>query len=185
MKVGIWGAGNLGTGLAYRLATTPFISEIYWSNQTYAKIERPIIDLEQGLAFAPTCHAVHGFRQEDAAEMIPNLDVLVLTLGKRVPPGGTREQMYRENSEVYRKTIVPALRGNFKGIEAIAHDQKTILTVSVLDPETPEKLFYSMPCCLGGSGVEMRFNDQRPEILKALDACQENLRKSLRCAAEA
>lgn len=279
MKVGIWGAGNLGPALAYRLATTSFVSELFWANRTYDEIAPRVIDIEHGLAFAPTCHAVHGYRQDAIGEMLPLLDVLVVTLGKRVSPGLTRADVYSQNAAIFRSTVIPPLLDGFKGIvlavsnpvdliarllyrearldrqrvfglgtvvetarlraslgsylspqrparevwayavgthdpnfvpvvmpglavgdttgeseladlvalakgevakaadrvktadgssvhpivegvievlEAIAFDRRSILTVSVLDPDTPEELFYSAPCCIGQVGIVMR-----------------------------
>jgi len=116
MRVGVWGAGNLGPGLAYRLVTTPFVSELHWTNQTYDKIVPKVIDIEHGLAFSPACHTVRGYPQDSVAEMLPNLDLLVLTLGGRVKPSMTRADVYGQNAAIYRETVVPALREGFTGI---------------------------------------------------------------------
>jgi L-lactate dehydrogenase len=234
--------------------------------------------------------------------ILSRVDVLILTLGKRVPPAGTREDMYRENAAIFRELVIPALKSKFKGIvlvisnpvdlmarlvylgaeldssrimglgtvvetarlkaslgaylspirpardvwahaigthdaqfipvahpglavgdatgekelkelvrlakgevvkaaervktesgssvhpivegsikviEAIAHDQRTILTVSVLDPDDGDNLFYSMPCCIGREGVAMRNSNQSSGAETAIDACREQLRKTL------
>lgn len=304
MKVGIWGAGNLGPALAYRLATTSFVSELFWANRTYDEIAPRVIDIEHGLAFAPTCHAVHGYRQEAISEMLPLLDVLVLTLGKRVLSGMTRADVYAQNAAIFRSTVVPALRDGFKGIvlavsnpvdliarllyrearldpqrvfglgtvvetarlraslgsylspqrparevwayavgthdpnfvpvvmpglavgdttgeseladlvalakgevakaadrvktvdgssvhpivegviqvlQAIAFDRRSILTVSVLDPDTPEELFYSVPCCIGQTGIVMRHTEilNHPEVCTEIVKCCDAIRRTL------
>jgi L-lactate dehydrogenase len=307
MKVGIWGAGNLGPGLAYRLTTSPFVSELYWVNRSYEEISRRVIDLEHGLAFVPTCHSVIGVRQEDVATVLSGIDVLVLTLGMRVPPGGAREDIYKGNAAIYREVVIPALKGRFNGIvlvitnpvdlmarlvfreaslaghrvmglgtivetarlkaslgaylspvrpardvwahavgthdpnfvpianpglavgdytakeelnellklakrevvkaadrvktenasslhpivegtvrvlEAFAYDQRAMLTVSVRDPDTPDELFYSMPCCLGSRGVLTRNSNQSAEIRDGIGICCESLRKVLKAAGE-
>jgi L-lactate dehydrogenase len=303
MKVGIWGAGNLGCGLAYRLATTTFVSEIFWANRTYENIERKIIDIQHGLAFAPTCRAIHGYRQERIAEMLLSVDVLILTLGELVLKDKTRNDVFEANAKIYRNSVIPALHGKFNSIvvvisnpvdlmarlvfkeagidskkviglgtvvetarlkaslssylspqraardiwasaigthdenfvpivktglavgdttkgaslddiielakkevvkaanrvktedgsslhpivegtvsvlETIALDQRKTLTVSVLDPETPDNLFYSVPCCIGAAGLVWRFSDFSDEEKKQVAVCCENLRKTLK-----
>jgi len=309
MRVGVWGAGNLGPGLAYRLVTTPFVSELHWTNQTYNNIVPKVIDIEHGLAFSPTCHTVRGYPQESVAEMLPNLDLLILTLGRRVKLGMTRADVYGLNAAVYRETVIPVLRGGFTGIvlvitnpvdlmarlvyreagidhrrvlglgtvvetarlqgslgsylspkrpardvwayavgthdqdfipvampglavgdntdaeelsellaaargevargadrvktesgsslhpvvegavrvaEAVALDRRSILTVSVLDGTTKENLFYSLPCCIGSSGLLTRHEDllSRDPVHRAMELCCENMRTILRTAGE-
>ena len=34
MRVGVWGAGEVGTALVYRLASTRFTTEIHWINRS-------------------------------------------------------------------------------------------------------------------------------------------------------
>ena len=118
MRVGVWGAGSIGTGLIYRLATTWFTSELHWINRSYAKIELRVVDLEQGLGFAPTCCEVDAHRQEDLGRVLPRLDLIILTLGEAVPPGGKREDVYAKNRDLFRSAVLPALRG-FPGIVLI------------------------------------------------------------------
>ena len=306
MKVGIWGSGNLGTGLAYRLASAPYVSELFWTNRTYDRIELKIIDLQHGLAFAPSCRAVHGLTQERVNQMLMQIDALVLTLGNPVKQGETRGQKYKGNSEIFRKDVIPQLKG-FKGVvvvitnpvdliarlvfkeaglnsskivglgtvvetarlraslgaylspirpardvwayalgthdedfipvvnrglaigdftngaelkdivgfakkevvnaaarvktptgssmypiiegvaailESIALDQQRVLTVSVLDPKTPDHLFYSVPCRLGSQGVCWECRSHTPEVENALANCSDSLRKVLADAGE-
>ncbi len=56
MRIGVWGAGSIGSGLVYRLATTAFTSQLLWINRSYEKIEKRVVDIEHGLGFAPSEH---------------------------------------------------------------------------------------------------------------------------------
>ncbi len=111
MRVGVWGAGSIGSGLVYRLATTPFTSQLLWINRSYEKIEKRVVDIEHGLGFAPTCWRVHAFRQERAPQALERIDLLILTLGAAVLAGKDREDVYDENRRLFREVVIPMLRG--------------------------------------------------------------------------
>jgi L-lactate dehydrogenase len=116
MRIGIWGAGEIGTGLAYRLATTPFTSELFWINRSYDRIAQRVVDIEHGLAFAPSCWRVSAYPQERVARALSQAELLILTLGAPVPPGGSRKDVYTDNARVFRQAVVPALQTGFGGI---------------------------------------------------------------------
>ncbi len=99
MKVAVWGAGNIGSGLARRLATCPFVSRLAWINRTMQNIEKAAIDIEHGLSFAPTCTEVRPVPQERASVELKETDLLVLTLGERVPRRGTRAASLEPGAE--------------------------------------------------------------------------------------
>lgn len=314
MKIAVWGAGTIGTGLVYRLATTAFTSEIRWINRSYDDVARRVIDLEQGLDFAPTCHRVKAYRQEDAPHALADSGIIILTLGKGVKPGGKREDLYPDNRDLFRESVLPSLR-NHRGVilvisnpvdlmarlifreaeglsksqvvglgtvvetarlraslgqylsparparevwafavgthderfvpvatptlgvgagmdsalfqdvlsaarrevarganriksgdagaealatlhpiaegavrvcEAIALDQRALITVSVLDPETPDSLFYSVPCTVGAEGIMSRHTDNLGDsaVKRGLEECREGLRACLRATGD-
>lgn len=109
MKVGLWGAGAVGEALAQRLVMSPFVSELHWINRTVEKIEARCIDLEHGLAFAPTCRRVEAYAQGDAQRVAKRVDVVLLVGGAAVDPGAEREAVYMPNRDLFRATILPAL----------------------------------------------------------------------------
>ena len=115
MRIAVWGAGEIGTGLVYRLATTPYATEIYWITRTYKNIISRVIDIEQGLALCPACKLIRAIDQIDVHLILKKFDVLVLTLGSRVDDGVTREDLYTKNRDVFRASVVPVL-SQFKGI---------------------------------------------------------------------
>lgn len=110
MRVGIWGAGTIGTGLAYRLSMSPHVSELYWTNRTFETIRSRCIDLRQGLAFAPTCHTIEEIPMLMAREkLLPNVDLLIVTAGKSVSTDSTRETVFKENFDLFSISILPQL----------------------------------------------------------------------------
>ena len=114
MRVAVWGAGAVGTGLVHRLTTCPFVSEIRWVNRTFAAIDRQAIDIRHGLAHAPTCWRVEAHAEDQANDVLGEVEVLVLTLGKSVAQSGGRKDVYVENVGIFRQKVFPALAG-FEG----------------------------------------------------------------------
>ncbi|MFY9822334.1 MAG: hypothetical protein WAM82_13205 [Thermoanaerobaculia bacterium] len=116
MKIAVWGAGEIGMGVAYRLATTVFTSELHWINRTYRKIEYRVVDLEHGLDFAPTCRSVTAHSEEKAARALEGAGILVLTLGAAVESGQSRADLYPQNRDLFSRAVIPALRQGFEGV---------------------------------------------------------------------
>jgi len=303
MNVGVIGAGTIGAGLVRRLVTTTFVSEVTWVNRTLEKkVEPEIIDLQQGLAFSPSCRRVIG-RPADSrgAEALRRADIVVLTAGRGVRPGGTRGDLLVENARVVEGyvrlladypgvlvvvtnpvdmmartaarargvprqrtiglgtivetarlraslasrvspvraarevwayavgthddlfvpvpidhlgpggteqgislqimiesartevieaarrvkasggdgTLFPIIEGIVSVIDAVVHDTRTILTVSVHDPATDDDLFYSVPCRIGRDGAGERIVPDMPSVHDGLDRCRERLRSDI------
>jgi malate/lactate dehydrogenase len=80
----------------------------------------------------------------------------------------------------------PIVEGIVRVCEAIAYDRRALLTVSVLDPSTPEGLFYSVPCTIGAAGVLERHTEllREPAVEAGLEVCRAGLRNMLRAAGE-
>ncbi len=116
MRIAVWGAGAIGSGVAYRLTTTPFTSRLYWINRTYENVESRVVDIEHGLAFAPSCWGATACLEEEAAEILREVGMLILTLGAPVPPGKTRQDVYTTNCGICREAVIPALRQGFEGV---------------------------------------------------------------------
>lgn len=130
MRVAVWGAGEIGRATAYRLSMSPFVNELHWVNRRVEKIRSRVVDIQHGLAFAPTCHLVRGYPQERAARALGCADVAVLTVGQAVPEGGTRAELLSRNMEVFRESVVPALRG-YRGIVLVVTNPVDALTLDV------------------------------------------------------
>jgi L-lactate dehydrogenase len=117
MKVVVWGAGEIGLSLAYRLVTTDVVSRLGWINRTLEKIETRVVDLEHGLALAPCCHEVRGAQADDrdAVEgLLRDAGLVVLTHGVPVGENQTRADLYENNRQAYAGSIA-ALR-DFEGV---------------------------------------------------------------------
>lgn len=100
MRVGVWGAGNIGGSLIHRLAISTFVSEIHWINRSFAAIDARTIDFEHGLAYSPRCESITQYRVEDAREFARAVDVIVVTAGAKPEAGQPRATVYQRNREV-------------------------------------------------------------------------------------
>jgi L-lactate dehydrogenase len=127
MRVGVWGAGEVGTALVYRLASTRFTTEIHWINRTLERIECRVIDIQQGLAFAPCCRLIKPYAMDQARPVIERLDLLVLTFGAPVSGRLKRADLYPANRDVFRDAVVPAIRG-YAGIVLVVTNPVDLMT---------------------------------------------------------
>lgn len=115
MKVAVWGIGAVGAGIACRLATMPFVSELFLVNRSYEVAFARAIDIGHGLAFAPSCWTVRAVPEERVQERLGEFDLLVLTQGTGVKKGATRADLYPANRDIFRRNVLPALAG-FEGV---------------------------------------------------------------------
>lgn len=127
LKVGVWGGGEIGRGLVYRLSISPFVSDIHWINRSVQNIQYRVVDIEHGLAFAPTCRRICWYSQDRAKKALSIIDILILTLGTKVLPGGTRADLYPENKNIFTKSIVPLIE-DFNGIILVVTNPVDLLT---------------------------------------------------------
>lgn len=132
MRVAVWGAGDVGTSLAYRLATSPHVSELHWINKTLKRIEPRVVDIEHGLAFAPSCHRVVPYGQEDASLALDRSDLLVLTHGAPVATGD-RAALWPQNKAVFRESAIPALQSREHLIVLVVSNPVDCLSTLVHD----------------------------------------------------
>lgn len=81
-------------------------------------------------------------------------------------------------------TLHPIVEGVVAVARAIAHDSRAILSVSTLDPDDADQLFYSLPCAVGSSGVVARHTslledkEVENELREAVEAMRGILKKS-------
>lgn len=130
MKVCIWGAGTIGQGLARRLVLEAHVSELHWINRK-STVEGFVHDLKHGLMFSPSCHEVRSYRAEDAdfgraRIAVQRSELVILTLGKPVPPGGTRADLYPSNRALFRELVIPAL-SDFTGVVLVVSNPVELL----------------------------------------------------------
>ncbi len=135
MRVGVWGAGEVGIALVYRLASTRFTTEIHWINRSLDKIECRVIDIQQGLAFSPSCRLIKPYAMDQARRVVDRLDLLILTLGVPVSGELKRADLYPVNRDVFRGAVVPAIKG-YAGIVLVVTNPVDLMTRLLLREAT-------------------------------------------------
>ncbi len=115
MRIGIWGAGDIGRSLAYRLAVTEYTSKLFWINRDPEKIKARIVDIESGLALCPKCESIIGVNQADAGSLIEDTDVIVISIGRKVEKDESREDQLEYNRVACTESVIPTLK-DYHGI---------------------------------------------------------------------
>jgi malate/lactate dehydrogenase len=75
VKIGLWGAGAIGQGIAYRLVMSPACTELAWINRDPTRIRNRVVDLEQGLAFSPSCWRVRAHDEEQGVKRLGSIEL--------------------------------------------------------------------------------------------------------------
>lgn len=103
-KIGIVGAGSVGTSLAYAAMIRGTATDIALYDLNTAKVEAEALDLSHGQMFAS------GTRVEgsDDVSVLKNSDVILITAGAKQKPGQTRLDLAGANTDIL-KTLMPQL----------------------------------------------------------------------------
>ena len=99
-KVVIIGAGYVGSTTAYTLMQSGLVSEIAIIDLDIRKAEGEVMDLNHGLAFAKPMTIKVG-TYEDCSDA----DIIIMTAGPSIPPGGTRLDLAKTNSSIMKSVM--------------------------------------------------------------------------------
>lgn len=117
MKIAVWGAGTLGHGIAFKLMSSIFTTELVWINRDFKRMNAYGIDFKHGLSFAPTCREIYCAKPEHAYDVLPGAKILILAYGIVVKEGQTRQDVYFDNCDMYDKTVIKYIReSGFEGV---------------------------------------------------------------------
>ncbi len=95
-KIGIIGAGRVGTTIAYAALIRGVAKQISLYDPTRSKVNAEVLDLNHGLMFVPMA-AVEG---SDDFEVLAGSDVVVVTAGTTHVPGQTRMDLAEANAAI-------------------------------------------------------------------------------------
>lgn len=124
MKIGIIGAGSVGTAIAYATAIQGVGDELVLYDLNGAKATAEILDLQHGLQFVKSTQ-VGGGDQLDACQ---DADVVVITAGAKQRPGQSRLELADANARITRD-LVPR-------ILALAPDSVLLFVTNPVDVVT-------------------------------------------------
>ncbi len=100
-KIGIVGAGRVGTTIAYAALIRGAAQQISLYDPTRSKVNAEVLDLNHGLMFVPMA-AVEG---SDDMEVLAGSDVVVVTAGATHTPSQTRMDLAGANAAICLKLL--------------------------------------------------------------------------------
>ncbi|WP_431813458.1 L-lactate dehydrogenase [Kocuria sp. cx-455] len=103
-KIGIVGAGSVGTSLAYAAMIRGTATDIALYDLDTARVEAEALDLSHGQLFASDTRVAGS----DDIAVLQNSDVILVTAGAKQKPGQTRLDLAGANTEIL-KSLMPQL----------------------------------------------------------------------------
>jgi len=126
-KVGIIGAGTVGTTFAYSMQIHGVAGEIVLVNRTRERAEAEVMDLNHGLFFTPPCEIRAGSYADCSGA-----EIVVITAGAKQKPGQTRMDLVRDNIEIYRQMVPQILEHAPETILMVVTNPVDVLTYAAL-----------------------------------------------------
>ncbi|KPB05242.1 L-lactate dehydrogenase [Bacillus sp. CHD6a] len=123
-RVALIGTGFVGSSYAFALLNQGVTEELVLIDLNKEKSEGDAMDLNHGIAFAPTPTKIWYGDYKDCQDA----DIVVICAGANQKPGETRLDLVEKNTKIF-KSIVEAVMGNgFDGIFLVATNPVDILT---------------------------------------------------------
>lgn len=164
-KIVLVGTGFVGMSFAYSLLNQGIGNELVLIDVNHEKAEGEAMDLNHGLAFAPSNMAIRAGSYDECA----NADIVVITAGIPQKDGQTRLDLLKVNAEVMRKITREVIASGFDGVFLVATNPVDVLTQVVLEESkwTRNRVF--------GSGCTLDTARLRHEIGKRLNVDSRNI----------
>ena len=132
-KVVIIGCGNVGMSYAYALLNQKtYVNELVLIDLNQERILGEVMDLNHGLAFAPSKIDIHVGTYADCRDA----KIVMIAAGVNQKPGETRIDLIQNNSKVFQSIVSEVLKSGFSGIFLVATnpvDAMTYLTYRYSD----------------------------------------------------
>lgn len=122
-KVVIIGAGYVGSTTAYTLMQSGLVSEIALIDIDVKKAEGEVMDLNHCLAFTKPITIKVG-TYEDCSDA----DLIIMTAGPSIQPGGTRLDLAKQNSQIMTSIMKEIVKYTRESLILVATNPVDILT---------------------------------------------------------
>lgn len=122
-KVGLIGAGMVGSSFAYALMQRSLANELVIIDADMARAEGEAMDLNHGLPFVRPLRIRAG-----AYADLDDADVIVIAAGANQGPGETRLDLLQRNAAVFRDVVPRIIAVNQEAIIVVATNPVDILT---------------------------------------------------------
>ena len=132
-KVGVVGAGLVGSSFAYALMIRELASELVMVDIDARRAEGQVMDLSHGLSFGKPMRITAGGYPD-----LRDADVVVIAAGAGQKPGETRLDLLARNAEIFSRIVPQVVEHNPDGIILIATNPVDILTyISLKESKLP------------------------------------------------
>lgn len=122
-KIVIIGAGFVGSTTAYTLMQSGLVSEIAIIDLDKRKAEGEVMDLNHCLAFSkPITIKVGSYKD------CVDADIIIMTAGPSIPPGGTRLDLAKNNSNIMKSVMKEVIKYTKDAIILVASNPVDTLT---------------------------------------------------------
>jgi L-lactate dehydrogenase len=122
-KVGVVGAGLVGSSFAYALMQRGQANELVLIDKDHGRAEGEAMDLNHGLPFVRPMRISAG-----SYAQLAGCEVVVIAAGANQRPGETRLDLLQRNAAVFRDVVAQVVAVNPNGIIVIASNPVDILT---------------------------------------------------------
>lgn len=124
-KVVIIGCGNVGMSYAYALLNQrTYVNELVLIDLNYEKTVGEAMDLNHGLAFAPSNVITRAGTYEDCNDA----KIVVIAAGANQEIGETRMDLIHKNDKIFKSIVNEVNKSGFNGIYIIATNPVDVMT---------------------------------------------------------
>ncbi len=123
-RVVVVGTGAVGSSYSFALLNQGIADELVLVDLHKEKAEGDAMDLNHGLAFAPSNTKIWNGEYADCK----TADIVVITAGANQQPGETRLDLVVKNTSIFRDIIYSVMESGFDGILIVATNPVDILT---------------------------------------------------------
>ena len=164
-KVGVIGAGNVGTNVANALVLLRKCVRVVLFDRTLSKAEGQAWDIEDSIPLLEEIEIIPSNKYEDLADS----DVIVVTVGVQPKLGQSRLDTLSDNAEIIRSTMKELDRVAPNSIVIIVSNPVDLLTrIAIASSTRAEKLIF-------GSGTVLDTARLRYQLGKRLNVAKQDV----------
>ena len=126
-RVVLIGTGAVGSSYAFALLNQGVTEELVLIDVNKEKSEGDAMDLNHGMAFAPSATKIWFGDYSDCKKA----DVIVICAGAAQKPGETRLDLVEKNTKIFKGIVEEIMANGFDGIFLVATNPVDILTYAV------------------------------------------------------
>ncbi len=123
-RVALIGTGFVGSSYAFALLNQGVTEELVLIDLNKEKSEGDAMDLNHGIAFAPTPTKIWYGDYKDCQDA----DIVVICAGANQKPGETRLDLVEKNTKIFKSIVDEVMENGFDGIFLVATNPVDILT---------------------------------------------------------